>query len=310
MKKFRIGYFADGPWSHEAFKLLNADNTIEIAFVVPRTNTEDLTLYNFSKENKIDYLKNVNINSDGFIEGVKGYDCDLFVSMSFNQIFKKEIMKIPKLNTINCHAGKLPFYRGRNVLNWVLINDEREFGITVHYIDDGIDTGDILLQRTYPITDKDNYSSLLKVATKQCAIILYDAIKLIVADDLMTVKQNEIDSIGFYCSRRKVGDEIIDWNQSSRKLFNFIRALNQPEGPGARSYLKGHEIIINSAKMNNDAPQYIDIPGSIVGKKGNSFIVKTTDSSIEVSDYVYNKRINIGDRLKQINKNNDSVQNI
>ena len=61
---------------------------------------------------------------------------------------------MPPLKTINCHAGKLPFYRGRNILNWVLINDEREFGITVHYVDEGIDTGDIILQRVFPITDK------------------------------------------------------------------------------------------------------------------------------------------------------------
>jgi methionyl-tRNA formyltransferase len=65
--------------------------------------------------------------------------------MSFNQIFKSEIINLPRLKTINCHAGKLPFYRSRNILNWVLINDEKEFGITVHYVDEGIDTGDIIL---------------------------------------------------------------------------------------------------------------------------------------------------------------------
>ena len=64
--------------------------------------------------------------------------------MSFNQILKKKIINLPHLKTINCHAGKLPFYRGRNVLNRVLINDENEFGITIHYIDEGIDTGDIV----------------------------------------------------------------------------------------------------------------------------------------------------------------------
>ena len=54
-------------------------------------------------------------------------NCDLYVSMSFDQIFKKRILSLPSLGIINCHAGNLPFYRGRNILNWVLINDEKEF---------------------------------------------------------------------------------------------------------------------------------------------------------------------------------------
>ena len=63
--------------------------------------------------------------------------------MSFNQIFDKELINIPPLGTINCHASKLPFYIGRINLNWILINDEKEFGITLHYVD----TGDIILQK-------------------------------------------------------------------------------------------------------------------------------------------------------------------
>ena len=75
--------------------------------------------------------------------------------MSFDQIFKNEIINAINNNIINCHAGKLPFYRGRNILNWVLINDEKKFGITVHYIDEKIDCGDIILQRLFKITDQD-----------------------------------------------------------------------------------------------------------------------------------------------------------
>ena len=109
-------------------------------FVVPRKDTNDNTLKNLCSENNIDYLYNQDINSDDFYETAKSYNCDLFVSMSFNQIFKKRIINLPKLKSINCHAGLLPFYRGRNVLNWVLINGEKKFGITVHFIDEGIDT--------------------------------------------------------------------------------------------------------------------------------------------------------------------------
>jgi methionyl-tRNA formyltransferase len=199
MKKFRIGYFADGPWSHLAFEKLIEDSSIEIAFIVPRTDTTDSTLLEYARTYSIDYITPIKINSEEFYLSALEYNCDLFVSMSFNQIFRKRMIELPRLNTINCHAGKLPFYRGRNILNWALINDEKEFGITVHYIDEGIDTGDIILQRCFPITDEDDYATLLKVSHKACADILFDAIKHIQNGDSQRIKQETIHPVGFYC---------------------------------------------------------------------------------------------------------------
>lgn len=238
MKKLKIGYFADGPWSHEALKLLLLDDTLEVAFVCARDDAPDTVLKAQAAQNRIDFITHPRINSDEFLKWMKKYDCDLFVSMSFNQIFRNILINLPTLKTINCHAGKLPFYRGRNVLNWVLINDEREFGITVHYVDEGIDTGDIILQRCYPISDDDNYATLLEYAYHGCAIILYDAIKDLQGGKVERIAQKNIDQLGFYCSSRKQGDERLDWHQKSRDIFNFVRAICRP-GPEARTYLGG-----------------------------------------------------------------------
>ena len=144
MNKIRVGYFADGPWSHLAFEKIIKDKSIEVIFIVPRSDTNDNTLKEYSTKYNIDYLHPVSINSTEFIETAKSYNVDLLISMSFNQIFKSSILAVPKFGVINCHAGKLPFYRGRNILNWALINDEKDFGITVHFVDEGIDTGDII----------------------------------------------------------------------------------------------------------------------------------------------------------------------
>ena len=86
----KVGFFADGKWGHNSFKILLKDNQVKIMFVVPRKDTNDNTLKNLCSENNIDYLYNQDINSDDFYETAKSYNCDLFVSMSFNQIFKKE----------------------------------------------------------------------------------------------------------------------------------------------------------------------------------------------------------------------------
>jgi methionyl-tRNA formyltransferase len=294
--KLKIGYFADGPWSHTAFDLLIEDFSLDIQFIVPRIDTKDMALRNLAKKHKIDYLCPVRINSLEFLDLAKAYQCDLFVSMSFDQIFRRPLFDMPKFKTINCHAGKLPFYRGRNVLNWALINDEKEFGITVHYIDDGIDTGDIILQRCFDISDNDNYNSILNLAFEECAKILYDSIKLIQNNETKPIRQSTIHPIGFYCGRRNVGDEIINWNQSSRDIFNFIRALCSP-GPKATTSIDGSNVMINKANLLAGAPNYKNTPGQILAKSNDGFLVKTLDSFIEILEIESEQVLKVGDRL-------------
>jgi len=295
--KLNIGYFADGPWSHEAFNKIINDEEILISFICVRSDTKDNTLKEYAYKYNIVYLKHENINSKEFINEISQYKCDLFVSMSFNQIFKAEIINLPKYKTINCHAGNLPFYRGRNILNWALINDEKSFGITVHYTDEGIDTGDIILQRDYTITNEDSYKTLLERAYGYCAAILYDAIILFKNGEADSQKQIDIHPIGFYCSQRKIGDEVLKWNQTSREIFNFVRSINYP-GPIARAYINGLEMKINKVVEIKNAPSYKCIVGAILNKGSDGFLVKTKDSFIKVVEYEYDGKFRVGDRFE------------
>lgn len=297
MKKLKIGYFADGPWAHEALRKLLSDESLEIVFICARADNPDRVLGDIARENNLTFFTHHKINSEEFLDRVIGYECDLFVSMSFNQIFKGALINIPPLRTINCHAGKLPLYRGRNILNWALINDEVEFGITVHYVDEGIDTGDIILQSCYPISDNDDYSTLLQRAYGGCATILYDAIKLIQSGKVERIIQSDICEFGFYCVARKEGDERLCWNQKSRDVFNFVRAICRP-GPEARTFLDTNEIKINKVQYLPDAKSYKGIFGSVVGVESTGFFVKTLDSFVKVTEWSGYSKPRIGDRFK------------
>lgn len=296
IKKIRLGYFADGPWSHLALEKIIQDESLEVVFVVPRADSNDNTLKNYSIKYKIDYFIGTSINSHDFINKLKSYRADLFVSMSFNQIFRSEILSIPKLGVINCHAGKLPFYRGRNILNWALINGEKEFGITVHFVDEGIDTGDIILQNTYTIKNSDDYNSLLNLAYVECAKVLYSSLKQIQSGTNKRVAQKLIHPVGFYCGKRMIGDEIVNWNQSSKLLFNFIRAICKP-GPVATSTLKGNPVKINRARLVDNAPIYIGTPGQLLVKTTHGFLIKTSDSFIEILEIESRMKLKVGDKL-------------
>ena len=292
----KIGYFGDGPWAHEAFNKLIADESIEIKFVTVRFDNRDSKLIDLAEQYDIPVELSENINSDEFLNKIDKYSVDLFVSMSFNQIFRPKTINYPPLKTINCHAGKLPYYRGRNILNWVLINDEKEFGITVHYVDEGIDTGDIILQKSYPITDEDTYETLLTRAYSGCSDILYEAIKQIQNGSVNRLQQYSIDPIGMYCGMRGPGDEIINWNSTSRELFNFVRAICKP-GPMATSMLNGNTIKINKVREIKGARKYIGKPGQILGKTEMGFYVKTQDTFVEVLEFEYEGKIRVGDRM-------------
>ena len=179
----RIGYFGDGPWAHKAFRKLNDDKTIEIAFVSVRYDKRDPVLLSLAEEYHIPTEIHQDINSDEFVNRMKTYHVDLFVSMSFNQIFKNRMIHLPEQKTINCHAGNLPFYRGRNILNWVLMNDEKAFGITVHYVDEGTDTGRIIAQKAVEVLESDTPVSLQRRVMEQAEwVILPMAIDRIAAE--------------------------------------------------------------------------------------------------------------------------------
>lgn len=296
--KFHIGYFGDGPWAHQALEKILADASIAVDFICVRYETRDSVLCQMGESHGIPVKCVKNINAPDFLTEMQEIRPDLFVSMSFNQIFRDEMIHLPCYDTINCHAGKLPFYRGRNILNWALINDEKEFGVTVHYVDAGIDTGDIILQETYPITDADTYGTLLERSYGACSKLLYRAIRQIQAGMAQRIPQQMIDPIGMYCGARTEGDEIIDWRQSSRRVFNFIRALTRP-GVGATTYLDGEIVKIYAAHEVPEARRYINTPGQILAKDVDGLTVKTEDTVIRITDYETAAHVRVGMRFQE-----------
>ena len=217
--------------------------------------------------------------------------------MSYDQIFGSFLVDKFKNKIINCHAGNLPFYRGRNVLNWVLINGEKYFGITVHYIDKNIDTGDIIVQKKYPINSKDNYNTLLKKCFRECPILLNKALKKINNNTINPIKQSNIDKEGSYFRRRIDGDENIDWSLTSREILNFIRGISKP-GPMARSKVEENQVFINKAERHSYYTKKNCKPGTIIGFFRNNPIISTNDGSIRLKTFYTKKKLKKLDNLQ------------
>jgi methionyl-tRNA formyltransferase len=293
---YRIGIFGDGLWAANFLRDICDDNFFEIVFVALRNKTSDTTLKKIAIENNLPIMKfdsiNARINENTFTK----MNLDLFVSISYDQIFKKNIYSIPKNGTINCHTSLLPFYRGRNPLNWALINNEKKFGITAHFIDDGIDTGDIIYQKSYPIKKTDNYSNLLNLAHIECANVTLIAINMIAKNKFKRIPQSTIHKQGSYCSRRVPGDEIINWSQNSLDIFNFVRALDFP-GPIATTYLNKQEVKIKKVALIKDAVKFVGVPGSIIYCDAGFYVIKTLDTSIKLIEFESKEKLKVGYRF-------------
>lgn len=286
MPKFRIGYFGDGPWASRALERLSEfSDEVEVVFVTPREDMRDPELRRLAAAMGCPFRIYENINAEDALAELRADKLDLLVSMSFNQIMRSDFLASARHGAINCHAGALPRYRGRNVLNWALINGETEFGITVHHVDEGIDTGDIILQSSVPILQEDRYIDLLEKAYAECATLLITGIRSIAFGNAGRLPQPR--SGGFYCGRRIAGDEWIDWRQGATRIHNLIRGISDP-GPGARFAIGDKIHAVHRSFLVEDAPSYIGTPGEVVGRTDGGVIVKTGDTVIGLTDCVEN----------------------
>jgi len=283
-KGINLGFFGDDLWALNSLKLIKKEKSFIIKFICLRKNQPDKRIIKFAKRNNIKYFIFKNVNAKEALLKIESFKIDFIISMSYDQIFKKNIIKKFKSRIVNCHAANLPFYRGRSPLNWALINDEKYFGITVHYINNKIDQGDIILQKKYRINNNDDFFSIMSKAYEECPKLLFRALKLIKVKNVNPIKQSSICKKGSYFRKRGPGDEIINWDRKSREIFSFIRGLSKP-AVMAKTYCKKDIVYINKSD-----PKFINVrnnflPGTILEKTDQFFIVKTSNSAIKIKEW-------------------------
>ena len=268
----------DGRWSAESLRRIRASGHSVLAAVV-RQSPSDGTLGDAAAEARIPVLQPTRVNDPSFVEALRARAPDLLVSVAYDQILRAPVRGVARLGGVNLHAGALPRYRGRNVINWAIINGEAEIGVTAHLIDDGIDTGDVVLQRFLPIGWTDTYGDVLARVVEAIPPMAADAVDLITAGGLVARPQDH--AAATYCGGRAAGDEWIDWTLPSRRLHDLVRGIARP-GPGARTLLGQEPVTIWRAYFDPDWPRYLGTPGQVVGRDASGVTVKTGDSTLRV----------------------------
>ena len=201
-----------------------------------------------------DVIQPVSIKNKDFFDTIAGLKPDILIVVAYGHILPKNILAIPETGTINLHASLLPKYRGPAPIQWAIINGEKETGVTTMLMDDGLDTGDILLSSKEKITAFDTSATLHDRLSVLGADLLIKTLKSFENNNINPIAQDHAGAT--YAPLLKKGDGRINWEKPAENIASFIRGVTP--WPGAFTFQDNKRLKIFSAKPilveANEAP--------------------------------------------------------
>jgi methionyl-tRNA formyltransferase len=226
----------------------------------------------FARERRINVLQPLNIKDPLFIDELYNLRPELIVVAAYGKILPAQILGLPLHGCINVHASLLPKYRGAAPIQWAIINGEKKTGITIMLMDEGLDTGNIILQEETEIYDDDNTETLVKRLAELGASLLIKTVKSMKDGFIESIPQQGLPS---YAPPLKKQEGKLNWSKTAREIFNFVRGMYP--WPCAYCYLNKERIKITKVRVVEGS----GIPGRIE-KADDEFIVGTREGLISI----------------------------
>ena len=200
-----------------------------------------------TKRMGFDVFQPVDVNDQRFIKKVKVLAPDITILAGYGPIVKRDFISIAKFGCINLHGGKLPKYRGSSPMNWALINGDNNFTITIIQVDLGVDTGNVLIEKTFQINDNDTIAELHEIANKNFPKLLLKVLYQIEKKTIKT-KIQDMESYSYY-PLRFPEDGLIFFDQlTAEEIHNRVRALTSPY-PGVFTYYNNRKVMVLKSNL-------------------------------------------------------------
>ncbi|MFI3171485.1 MAG: methionyl-tRNA formyltransferase [Eubacteriales bacterium] len=214
------------------------------------------------------------------VEKLKEYNADIMVVIAFGQILPKEILELTPYGCVNVHASLLPKYRGAAPLQWCIIDGEEVTGITTMQMDEGLDTGDMLLTVEIPIDRKETYGSIHDKMASAGAKLLVETLVGLEEKTIEPKEQGEMTTEYAKMIKKQLGD--IEWSRSAVTIERLVRGLNP--WPSAYTNWNGKVMKIWDADILPNIEGVDAVPGTIVATDKTSFSVMTGDGILKVNE--------------------------
>lgn len=208
---------------------------------------------------------------------IEGLHPDALVVAAYGQIVPQIILDLPRLGPINLHASLLPKYRGAAPIHWAIIMGEKQTGVTTFFMNSGLDTGPLLLQRAIRIEPDDHVLTLEGKLSQVGALLMLETLDLLAEERLRAVPQDEL--LVTHAPKLKKPDGEIDWNKAAADLSCFVRGTYP--FPGAHTFCQGirlkvHQVAVSDPTVRDAAP------GEIVGLTHDRVFVQSGQGVLEL----------------------------
>jgi methionyl-tRNA formyltransferase len=240
-------------------------------------------------------------NSESFLGEMTSLAPDLYVLSAYGHILGRKLLEIPRYGGINIHPSLLPRYRGAAPIQRAIMAGEEKTGVTIFFMDEKIDHGEMIVQRSIPIEKDDTYGSLSEKLSDLGAEMIIDTLRRVESGDCHPVRQEGEVS---YAPKIQKSEMLIDWTDGATAIYNRIRALSPR--PGARTYFRGKELMITQAQISG---KKMSPPGALmveekklhVGTGSGSLVLVTVKPEgknvISAYDFINGYRIQEGEVL-------------
>lgn len=259
-------------------------------FTLPLTKSERHSDYvhlaPLAEQYGVSVIDAPNVNQPEILDKIRYLEPDYLFVIGWSQICRQELLSIPRLGTIGCHPAPLPSNRGRGVIPWTILQRCSQTGMSLFWVDQGMDSGEILLQEKFAVEPKETATTLYQKHGESLQRLFHQAIPMLKEGNAPRIPQNH--SHATYCAKRVAEDGLIDWNLPAESIWTLIRAVTKPY-PGAFTFYKGKKLTIWEADYVGDSP-YWGLPGQIQGFVDAGALVQCGDGkhillkSIEFED--------------------------
>ena len=259
----------------------------------------------YAEEWNIPTFQPVKLRLPENVEELRKVKADVFVVAAFGQILTKEVLEMPKYGCINIHASLLPMYRGAAPIHWAIINGEKEAGVTIMQMDEGLDTGDMLLKSAVPLAEDETADSLHDKLMNLGGNLIVEALSKLEDGSLTATPQPEGPLFYAKMLSKEMGN--LDFTKDAEELERLVRGLNS--WPGAYTFLqeKMLKILASYVKENESA----GTPGEVISVNRDEFVIQCGKGSLAVTrvkpqakkemsvhDFLLGNKITVGETAK------------